>query len=431
MIKIADKIVTPGGDKNSGSAGKRSAQPAGLMPVRSTLNARGVDNSRIGWDGSSVTIDGKGAYTPEYNDNGITYASPSGIRQLTDTAYRQSGDELVAARDYVTAQGYSGTVNWDGENVIIGGQSIKPVYVQDGIAYLPRSQADAAVSGMEDRAGIIGGENVLGYTEQRYGDKIDNALGAILEREEFDYDPEQDPAYQAYRTQYRREAEQAMRRVLNNNNSSITGASGAVLSEAMADRDAVLEKLTDMIPVLEQNAYNRYTGETQRLLSNLESAQDTADSYYDKLYTADRDAITDMVTAGEREREEKQRWIDNQRNSEKDYYENELSRIELAERGIDLSRYDQMSAEALRSLILENDAQEMQNMQSTVENAYNNAAMRGFFTADDEMYLPWLSGYRTGSGYSIDPWTAEAEREYDIQMAKQRAAYDGSMLGMY
>lgn len=430
MIQIADKIVTPGGDRKSETAGKRSA-PAGLMPVRQTLSSRGVDNSRIGWDGESVTIDGKSVYTPEYNDNGVTYAKPSDIRSMTDTAYRQSGDELVAARDYVTAKGYSGTVNWDGENVIIGGKSIKPVYVQDGIAYLPKSQADSAVSEMEDRTGVIGGENVVGMTEQRYGSRIDDALNAILEREEFSYDPEQDPAYQAYRTQYLREAEEAMRRVLNDNNSSLTGASGAVLSEAMADRDAQLAKLTDMIPVLEQNAYNRYTGETQRLLSNLESAQDTADSYYDKLYTQNRDAVSDMVAAGEAERAEKQRWIDNQRSAEKDYYENELSRLELEERGIDLSRYDDMSAEALRAAILENDSLEHSNAQTIIEDAYSNAMARGFFTGADEMYMPWLAGYRSGGGYSIDPWTAEAEREYDMQMAKQRAAYDGSMLGIY
>lgn len=430
MAKIADKIVTPGGDTKSGSSSK-AKQPGGLLPVRSTLNSRGVNNSRIGWDGSSVTIDGKSVFKPEYNDNGTAYAKPEEIRQMTDTAYRQSGDELVAVRDYVTSNGYSGIVNWDGENVIIGGQSIKPVYVQEGIAYLPQSQADAAIAAAEERGGIIGGNNILENTQRSYGSEIDSALDAILNREEFSYDPEEDPAYQAYRTQYLREAEDAMRRVLNDNNSSLTGASGAVLSEAMADRDAELQKLTDMIPVLEQNAYNRYTGETQRLLSNLESAQNTADAYYDKQYEVNRDAINDVVSAGAAEREENQRWIDNQRNIANDYYDNELRRIELEKGGIDLSRYDAESAEALRSIILQNDELEQSNIQTGRENAFNNALMRGFFTAEDEEYLPWLADYRSDSGYSLDPWDAEAEREYDIEMAKLRAAYDGSMLGMY
>ncbi len=242
---------------------------------------------------------------------------------------KKKEQELVGVRDYVTSKGYSGAVDWDGENVLVGGKAIKPEHITNGVAYVSKSDADSAIADFENSNGIIGNSGVVKKYEKKYGDEVSGSLRKLTERDAFSYAPESDPAYLAYKEEYEALAEEAYRRVLNDNNTSVTGASGAVLSEALASRDGYLKELSELIPELQQNAYERYVGETERLRDNLESVNDVADSYYDKLYDSNRDAVDDAVKAGEAEREEKQRWIDNAREDEENARAAALDAYEL------------------------------------------------------------------------------------------------------
>lgn len=322
---------------------KETAQPpAGEKPIRESLVKNGVKGERIGWNGktSNVTIDGNDVYKPTTNINGKAYASEGDIREMTRKAYSLGGDDLVAARDYVTSQGYSGIVDWDGENAIIGGELLKPAYVKDGMSFIPRSQVQSAILKTEKENGIIGRDEINRRYNEKYGKDIDKALSAILNREEFSYDPDNDEAYIAYRNQYTREAEEALRRVLNDNNTSLTGASGAVLSEAMAMRDQAMQKLTDKIPELVNAAYDRYSAETKRMYDNLNELSALANDYYNRMYQSDRDAKNEITKAGAEERAENQRNITNERNRVKDYYDNQLNEIAINKGNIDLKYYD-------------------------------------------------------------------------------------------
>lgn len=330
--------------------------PDGQSPIRESLVKNGISNGRIGWNDntSSVTIDGTDVYKPAVNINGTTYADDSAIRDMTRKAYAMTGDELVAARDYVTSKGYSGIVDWDGENAIIGGKLLKPIYIKDGISFIPKSEVEKAIADAEEKNGILGNDTINRLYNKKYGSAVDDAVDAILNRESFSYDPESDVAYKAYREQYTREAEDALRRVLNDNNTSLTGASGAVLSEAMSMRDQALRKLTDKIPELVDSAYGRYNDETQRLYDNLDELAALASDYYDRMYKADRDAVSEMVKAGAAEREENQRIITNTRNRENDYYENMLKDIEAEKGRMDLNYYDDMLEAEYNSMLLDN-----------------------------------------------------------------------------
>lgn len=351
---MAEKKDKSGTANNSGAAAAKV--PSGEKPIRDSLVKSGVKNERIGWNNttSSVTIDGKDVYKPVTNIDGKTYASDADIREMTRKAYSLAGDDLVGARDYVTSQGYSGIVNWDGENTIIGGEVLKPVYVQSGISFIPKSQVRDAIAKTESKNGIIGTDEIRKRTDDKYGREIEDALYEILNRSPFSYNPDKDVAYQAYRDQYTREAEDALRRVLNDNNTSVTGASGAVLSEAMAMRDQALAKLTDKIPELVGAAYDRYNDETQRLYDNLDELSKLAGDYYDRMYRSDRDAKSEVQKAGAAEREESQRNITNERNRINDYYDNELNRIAIDKGNTDLRYYDDNLEVEYNKKLLEN-----------------------------------------------------------------------------
>lgn len=371
--------------------------------------------------GSKKTSSGSGA---------VKAAKTPSVKSSSSGVYGGTSQSLVGIRDYTASRGYGNVVDWDGENATVAGTPIKPAYVKNGTAYAPQSQVESAISAMEKRNNIRGTDELMSAYEKKYGSSLDSAMNALLDREGFSYSPEEDPAYQAYREQYLSEAEAAYRRVLNDNDTSVYSASGAVLSEALSDRDSYLRQLAAVIPTLEQNAYKRYTGETDRLRDNLSDLRELADDYYDRLYTANRDAIGDVNSAAAAESKEKQRWvenvradeqnrIENERNAANDAYQHVLNSQEIARNNIDLKYYPDLKSEELRSAREENNRTE-------IANAMQNAKERGFFTSADESALPWLSGYRSSDGsYTITPWLAEVKQEYDIAHAKSLAQFYG------
>lgn len=310
------------------------------------------------------------------------------------------GDDIVAVRDYVAGKGYNGIVNWDGENPTVAGVKVNPTEIKNGIAYVKRDEVDSILSDMERNAGIKGAEK---SRDEKYGKAESEALNAVVSRKPFSYDVEDDAVYQAYKKQYEREAEYALRRILNDNNTSVTGASGAVLSEAMAAQNEELEKISDMVPELYKDAYDRYVKEGDLYNSNLKTISSVADAYYKRVYDSDADIRKNITQAGEAERKERQREIDNQRDAIKDMYEN-------AKNELDLKYYESELASDL--------AKTNVNAEST---AVKNAIARGFFVVSDEAAIPWLKNYRTSDGsYSISPSVASVAYEYDAARARER-----------
>lgn len=315
-------------------------------------------------------------------------------------------DNAVAVRDYVASKGYSGIVDWDGDTPTVAGEKIKPLFINDGIAYVDKNEADNAIAKMEKSVGIIGADGAEKARAEKYGQMEDKALSAATGREPFSYNPDSDPVYKAYEKKYRREAEDALRRVLNDNNTSVTGASGAVLSEAIAAQNKELSKLTDVIPELYESAYDRYYKEAQLLYDSLDSIRSVADAYYERLYERNSDATDRVNTAGEREREEKQRWTDN-----------ELSELEKQMLYEELKVYPEKMRLELTQNRIDNEA-----------TAIENAIARGFFTSSDEAALSWLSQFKNESGgYSLDPSLALVAHEYQVANAKERGKINAKL----
>lgn len=317
--------------------------------------------------------------------------------------------ETVAVRDYVSSRGYSGIVDWDGENPTVGGVKLKPQEIKDGTAYVSKADVDAVIDNMENYAGIV---NPQKERDKKYKAAEESAFNSLINRKPFSYDPEKDENYIAYKKQSENAAEQALRRVLNDNNTSITGASGAVLSDAIAAYNAEQGKASDMIPELYEAAYKRYTLDAERDENVFETISSAAADYYDGLVKSNQNAVENISGAGLAERNERQRQTDNERNAEKDFYENALNYIELLYRGDDIKS----------DIVKTNTAAE--------KTAMDNAITRGFFVESDEAAIPWLKNYKTSDGgYSISPSLASVAYEYDTARAREKGKIHGK-LGM-
>ena len=397
-----------------------------LVGVRDRLVRNGINNDRIGWDGRNVTIDGAAQISPQYNDNGTAYDTEQMINQATQRAYAASGDELKAARDYIEGMGMGQQVEWDGNTgmVTIAGTPIKPAFVSpDGVAYIPKSQLDAASDNYRQRQGITTPQGVNEQYESRYGDYIDKALEKLINRERFDWTPQTDEAYQKHVQHQSELAEIAYRKVLNDNGVSASSASGAVLAAALAAKNNYLKALSEDEYNYREAAYNRYLDNINLQRDTFDAARTVANDFYNRAYTADSDSYARSRQATLDDRNYRMQIEQNNRANEEQQYKNDYNKIQN-----DILRitadYAPRNAEAdARAKEAANDTAYFNYMKSI-------ASERGYYTAEDEQWLPGLSRYReidpnTGvwtGNYTISPWSSEAQYQYDMQKAAYRAA---------
>ena len=92
-----------------------------------------------------------------------------------------------------------------------------------------------------------------------YSDEIEKILRKLLNPKEFSYDLLSDDVYQSYKAQYNREGKRAMEDLLGELSMNTGGvASSYAVSAAGQILDNYNNKLTEKIPELYEDAYNRY-----------------------------------------------------------------------------------------------------------------------------------------------------------------------------
>lgn len=406
---------------------------SGYGAIRDTLTSRGISDGRIGWQNGQVTIDGQPVYTPEYNINGTTYASMNDINDMTRQAFANSGTPLVAGRDYADMQGYSGLIDWDGSNLTFGGIPIETAYVQDGNAYVTKNDMDRAINQWRDRNRIMTQANVTDAVDERYGNRVDDALNAVLDREAWSFDLENDPVWQSYADQYTRAANEALRSSLNQNNASLSSGTGAVIAQALANRDRYLTDMTNMIPQIFADSYDRYLGETDRLRSNVGTARDVMNDYYDRMYQRQRDTYNDLRDSWQDRNEEEHWQTEDMRAAEAARYANEMTAAEILgqmNENAYQQLYNQYTPRILESEIANTEAQTLGEgydaQRQMLENAFTWAATTGFFTPDNARAL----GFREqpDGTFVIPGTTTPANPYYGMEMSA-RAQSRGSGLG--
>lgn len=173
---------------------------------------------------------------------------------------------------------------------------------------------NSRVEGMEE----FTYESAPTYTS-KYQDQIDELLGEILNRPAFEYDPETDPRYAAYRKEYAREGDRATADTMAQY-ASMTGGmpstaataaaqqAGNYYSAQMADKIPELYALAysmyqdegdnmrlnmDMLTALEQGDYNKYLNLLNQYNTDRNFAYGVYSDEWNRNYQLDRDDISD------------------------------------------------------------------------------------------------------------------------------------------
>lgn len=131
------------------------------------------------------------------------------------------------------------------------------------------------------------GKNYSGGTQVKYGDdftyqsapeyvskyqnQIDELTKTLLNRDKFEYNPENDPLYQQYAQSYAREGQRAMQDTLGQVSARTGGlASSYATSAAQQTYDNYMAALADKIPELKQLAYSMYMDDYNTQANNLQ-----------------------------------------------------------------------------------------------------------------------------------------------------------------
>lgn len=402
----------------------------GLMPTRSTQNARGVSNDMIGWNGANgtVVVGGK-EFKPTQNIDGVSYFDEATQNKMTNAAYEAMGKELVEATPYVASSGLANAVTWNGGQMMIGGKIVPVAYVSEGKAYADKKLVEQAMKEYQERSGIVGNQQVYDNFNSKYGRRIERALDPILNREKWSYNPTKDPVYDAYREQYLREGNRAAENAAAAAMAASGGYGSSVADIARAQQQNYYnQQLTDKIPELEKQSYNRYLNENELNRLALANLRSVANDDYTKSYTANRDSVADAAAASYNDylRDISARDF----NWERDKYNNQwqyqepILRNQVSQSDTDTKYYERAALQGLDANDIANRTAEegyksaqLQNEALKLSNIIAIAQERGEFTDDEAAYL----------GLQRNPATGKYPSPYANGIKQMQAQYNASL----
>lgn len=120
-----------------------------------------------------------------------------------------------------------------------------------------------------------------GAFKSAYDKQIKNLYEGIMNRPDFSYDVNKDPLYDVYKHNYMTQGQAAMQDTVGNA-AALTGGYGnswAATAGSQAYQE-YLQRLNEMVPELENQAYTRYNQEGDTMRQNLQMAQGLRDTEY-------------------------------------------------------------------------------------------------------------------------------------------------------
>lgn len=279
------------GDKAGMEAAHRQAES-----VRAGYGySGGVDGSQyIPKSGGSSTSTGRGSgsYNSQSSSQGF---NPSSVYTPIDnsgndyaalvnmSAADRSGLE-AAKKGYAEAQARGDREAMAEFN--LNAENIRAKYGysggSDGSQYILLQQENGAPSG-------FGYQSAPTY-QDKYTDRIDELLNDILNRDDFSYNALEDPLYQQYLDQYRREGDRAMQDALGQLSARTGGlASSWAGTAAQQQGDYYASMAADKIPELYQLAYSMYMDDIDSQVRDLGLLEQMSSSQYGRY----RDTVDD------------------------------------------------------------------------------------------------------------------------------------------
>lgn len=154
--------------------------------------------------------------------------------------------------------------------------------------YTPSGSVQAAQAYLEQVKG-----SKPGAYQSRWDDELTSLYDQIRNRKKFSYDMGTDPLYLQYREQYQRLGRLAMQDTMGQA-AALTGGYGSTYGEQVGQQayNAYLQNLNDIVPQLQQQAYQRYQDEGTDLYNQYSLVKGREDTDYGRY----RDTVSDYYS---------------------------------------------------------------------------------------------------------------------------------------
>ena len=174
-------------------------------------------------------------------------------------------------------------------------------YTMSGVSDYTRSKLNGLESGYTPSGSVQAAQAYLeqvkaskpGAYQSRWDDELTSLYDQIRNRKKFSYDMGTDPLYQQYREQYQRLGRLAMQDTMGQA-AALTGGYGSTYGEQVGQQayNAYLQNLNDIVPQLQQQAYQRYQDEGTDLYNQYSLVKGREDTDYGRY----RDTVSDYYS---------------------------------------------------------------------------------------------------------------------------------------
>lgn len=174
-------------------------------------------------------------------------------------------------------------------------------YTMSGVSDYTRSKLNGLEGGYMPSGSVQAAQAYLeqvkaskpGAYQSRWDDELTSLYDQIRNRKKFSYDMGTDPLYQQYREQYQRLGRLAMQDTMGQA-AALTGGYGSTYGEQVGQQayNAYLQNLNDIVPQLQQQAYQRYQDEGTDLYNQYSLVKGRDDTDYGRY----RDTVSDYYS---------------------------------------------------------------------------------------------------------------------------------------
>ena len=174
-------------------------------------------------------------------------------------------------------------------------------YTMAGVSDYTRNKLNGLESGYTPSGSVQAAQAYLeqvkaskpGAYQSRWDDELTSLYDQIRNRKKFSYDMGTDPLYQQYREQYQRLGRLAMQDTMGQA-AALTGGYGSTYGEQVGQQayNAYLQNLNDIVPQLQQQAYQRYQDEGTDLYNQYSLVKGRDDTDYGRY----RDTVSDYYS---------------------------------------------------------------------------------------------------------------------------------------
>lgn len=155
--------------------------------------------------------------------------------------------------------------------------------------------------------------NKPGAFSSKYESSLNNLYNQIMDRPGFSYNMNNDAMYNIYKDLYQQQGKSAMRDTVAQSAALTGGYNNSYATTAGSQAyQAYLERLNEMVPQLQQNAYNMYRDETNDMYNKANLTQ--------ALYQQDYGRYRDQVSDWQKDRDFATNYYNNERNFDYNQY---------------------------------------------------------------------------------------------------------------